>query len=59
MLKKEPKDEGNETVINCNDLKFNTKDGKYRITDVVDIEIALADLGELTTREIAKKKTDG
>ena len=37
-MKKRLKDEGNETVTNCNDLKLKAKDGKYRMTDVVDIE---------------------
>lgn len=32
------KDEGNETVTNCHTLKLKAKDGKYRMTDVVDIE---------------------
>ena len=38
VLKKRLKDEGNETVTNCNTLKLKSKDGKYRLTDVVDIE---------------------
>ena len=38
VLKKRLKDEGNETVTNCNALKLKAKDGKYRMTDVVDIE---------------------
>ena len=38
VLKKRLKDEGNETVTNCNALKLKAKDGKYRLTDVVDIE---------------------
>ncbi len=38
VLKKRLRDEGNETVTNCNGLKLKAKDGKYRITDVVDIE---------------------
>ena len=32
------KKEGNETVTNCNQLKLRANDGKYRMTDVVDIE---------------------
>ena len=32
------KDEGNETVTNCDQLKLKAQDGKYRLTDVVDIE---------------------
>ena len=38
VMKKRLKDEGNETVTNCNALKLKAKDGKYRMTDVVDIE---------------------
>jgi len=38
VLKKRLKDEGNESVTNCNGLKLKAKDGKYRLTDVVDIE---------------------
>lgn len=38
VLKKRLKDEGNETVTNCNGLKLKAQDGKYRITDVCDIE---------------------
>lgn len=36
--KKRFKVEENETVTNCNILKLKAKDGKYRMTDVVDIE---------------------
>ena len=38
VLKKRLKDEGNETVTNCNALTLKAQDGKYRMTDVVDIE---------------------
>ena len=38
VLKKRLKEEGNETVTNCNGLKLKAKDGKYRMTDVTDIE---------------------
>ena len=37
-LKQRLKDEGNETVTTCHQLKLKAKDGKYRLTDVVDIE---------------------
>ena len=37
-LKQRLKKEGNETVTNCHALKMIAKDGKYRMTDVVDIE---------------------
>ena len=36
-------------------LKLKSQDGKYRLTDVCDIEVTLADLGKIATREIAKK----
>ena len=32
------KQEGNESVTNCNQLKLKSSDGKYYNTDVVDIE---------------------
>ncbi len=38
VLKGRLKDEGNETVTNCDQLKLKANDGKYRLTDVVDIE---------------------
>ena len=38
VLKKRLKDEGNETVTNCNRLKLTAADGKQRITDVADTE---------------------
>ena len=37
-LKQRLKEEGNETVTNCHTLKLKAKDGKYRLTDVTDIE---------------------
>ena len=38
VLKHRLKKEGNETVTNCNQLKLKAQDGKYRLTDVTDIE---------------------
>ena len=38
VLKKRLKDEGNETVTNCNALKMTAADGKRRLTDVADTE---------------------
>ncbi len=38
VLKKRLKDEGNETVTNCNALKMRAADGKMRLTDVADTE---------------------
>ena len=37
-LKQRLKEEGNETVTNCHQLKLRANDGKMRLTDVVDIE---------------------
>ena len=37
-LKQRLKEEGSETVTNCHQLKLKAQDGKYRLTDVVDIE---------------------
>ena len=38
VLKFRLKEEGNETVTNCNQLKLKAQDGKYRETDVCDVE---------------------
>ncbi len=38
VLKKRLKDEGNETVTNCNQLKMKAADGKKRLTDVASTE---------------------
>ena len=37
-LKQRMKEEGNESVTNCHQLKLKSSDGKYYATDVVDIE---------------------
>ena len=36
-LKQRLKEEGNETVTNCHQLKLIASDGKMRLTDVVDL----------------------
>ena len=36
VMKKRLRDEGNETVTNCNGLKMQAVDGKMRMTDVAD-----------------------
>lgn len=38
VMKKRLKDEGNETVTNCNRLKMQASDGKMRLTDVANTE---------------------
>ena len=37
-LKQRLKEEGNETVTNCHQLKMRAADGKMRLTDVADTE---------------------
>ena len=37
-LKQRLKEEGNETVTNCHQLKLRAGDGKMRMTDVADTE---------------------
>ena len=37
-LKQRLKEEGNETVTNCHQLKMKAADGKMRLTDVADME---------------------
>ena len=37
-LKQRLKEEGNETVTNCHQLKLRATDGKMRMTDVADTE---------------------
>ena len=38
VLKSRLKDEGNETVTNCDQLKLKAQDGKYRMTVVLVIK---------------------
>ena len=38
VLKKRVKEEGNESVTNCNALKMKAADGKMRLTDVSDMQ---------------------
>lgn len=38
VMKKRLKDEGNETVTNCNALKMKAADGKRRMTDIANTE---------------------
>lgn len=38
VTKKRLKDEGNQSVTNCNQLKFRAADGKHRLTDVATTE---------------------
>lgn len=38
VLKHRLKEEGNQTVTNCNQLKMPAEDGRLRLTDVADTE---------------------
>ena len=38
VMKKRLRDEGNQTVTNCNALKMTAADGRQRLTDVADTE---------------------
>ena len=40
-LKQRLKEQGNENVTNCHALKLRAQDGKYRLTDVTDIEMKM------------------
>lgn len=53
VLKKRLRDEGNESVTNCNAMKIPAADGKKRMTDVADIEQLLR-----LIQSIPSKKTE-
>ena len=40
-LKERLKNEGNESVTNCHQLKFEASDGKFYLTDAADVEVIL------------------
>ena len=50
-LKQRLKEEGNQTVTNCHQLKMTAADGKQRLTDVADseqlLQIVIHDIREL------------
>ena len=52
-LKQRLCEEGNETVTNCNQLKFIAADGKMRLTDV---DLMLNGLAEAATTEISQDR---
>ena len=69
VLKNRLNKEGSETVANCNQLKMEVEDGKFRLTDVASAETLLrliqsvpspkaelifTALAELSTRQIAQ-----
>ena len=51
VLKKRLKDEGNETVTNCNALKLTAPDGKKRKTDVANTEQLLRIIQSTTDKD--------
>lgn len=51
VMKKRMKDEGNETVTNCNALKLKAADGKKRLTDVANTEQLLRLIQSIPSRK--------
>ena len=51
VMKKRLKDEGNETVTNCNALKLRAADGKQRMTDVANTEQLLRLIQSIPSRK--------
>ena len=51
VIKKRLKDEGNETVTNCNGLKLVSPDGKMRLTDVADTEQLLRLIQSISSKK--------
>ena len=49
VMKKRLKDEGNETVTNCNALKMTAVNGKKRLTDVATAEQLLRIIQSITS----------
>ena len=54
-LKQRLKDEGNELVTNCHQLKMRAADGKKRLTDVADTEQLLRIMKWQTALSISPK----
>ena len=57
VMKKRLKEEGNETVTNCHALKLKAQDGKYRMTDVVDIEGMFRIIESIPSKNAEPNKT--
>lgn len=51
VMKKRLKDEGNETVTNCNALKLRAADGKKRLTDVANTQQLLRLIQSIPSRK--------
>ena len=56
VLKSRLKEEGNETVTNCDQLKLLAKDGKYRLTDDVDLEGMLRIIESIPSKKAEHNK---
>ena len=60
VLKHRLKQEGNESVTNCNQLRLKSSDGKYYNTDVCDIEGMFRIIEFVPSKTIvAIKRVDG
>ena len=57
VMKKRLKDEGNETVTNCNGLKLKAADGKRRLTDVANTEQLLRIIQSIPSKKASAKTT--
>ena len=51
VIKKRLKDEGNESVTNCNALKLRAADGKKRLTDVANTQQLLRLIQSIPSRK--------
>ncbi len=56
VMKKRLKDEGNETVTNCNGLKLRAADGKRRLTDVANTEQILRLIQSIPSKKVEPLK---
>ena len=57
-LKQRLKDEGNELVTNCHQLKMRAADGKNRLTDVADTEQLLRIIQSIPSKKAAIRAED-
>lgn len=55
-LKQRLKEEGNESITNCDRLKLLASDGKMRLTDVVNIEQSLRLIQSIPSSKIERMK---
>ena len=56
-LKQRLKEEGNETVTNCHDLKLKAADGKHRLTDVANTEQLLRIIQSIPSKKAERLHT--